>query len=322
MIFKNAVNILLSKFSLIYKVLLYSIIVVLFFSAIGAGVIYPILKPLLLAIDETGIFGNLNAAIQAFFVGSPAYGDAYSALSNSWDAVWLLINENISLVIGAAALVIVFILICRFMITLSNYPTSDVIFNFMNSKSKYGFTSNFIRNLKISAKFTGAHMLITVPFDLVMTLIIGLICSQIFTFSWIIALFLFTAISLLFYSLRLTLLSCWLPAIIIDGKKVFEALKFSFQIVRKKFAYLFGISYMVSLLCLSFGVLFSLSTFGVGLLFIIPIFSLLQKTMELVIYHKFMKYKYYTSYDKIVVSDVVDDAGSDILELAEKEKNQ
>ncbi len=306
MIVKHSANLLLSKFSLVYKLMLYCAIVVAIFTGIGIGVIVPLTRPLVNGIVETGFFDHLSETISLFFQGDVNYSTALQNLNNDITAIGAVIQNNYAALTGSIILIIVFFVLGGMFIGLADIPTVDILNNFMTSKSRYGFSSNFIDNIKLSVRYNLVKVLVTLVFDVGILALAVYLTTLIFSVNSLFALFLFVFMAVGISSVRQSFTSLWLPAIVADNGKIFASLKYSIVTSTKRFAKFFGTYFIVYLILASVGVLFTLSTFGVGFVFMVPGSMLFTRCLEMVFYYTINGKSFYTSVDKIVRPDVVE----------------
>lgn len=306
MVVKHSANLLLSKFSLVYKLMLYCAIVVAIFTGIGIGVIVPLTRPLVNGIVGTGFFEHLSETVSLFFQGDVNYSTALQNLNNDITAIGAVIQNNYAALTGSIILIVVFFVLAGMFIGLADIPTVDILNNFMTSKSRYGFSSNFIDNIKLSVKYNLVKVLVTLVFDVGILALAVYLTTLIFSVNSLFALFLFVFMAVGISAVRQSFTSLWLPAIVADNGKIFASLKYSIVTTTKRFAKFFGTYFIVYLIIASIGILFTLSTFGVGFVFMVPGSMLFTRCLEMVFYYTLNGKSFYTSVDKIVKPDVVE----------------
>lgn len=306
MVVKHSANLLLSKFSLVYKLMLYCAIVVAIFTGIGIGVIVPLTRPLVNGIVGTGFFEHLSETVSLFFQGDVNYSTALQNLNSDITAIGAVIQNNYAALTGSIILIVVFFVLAGMFIGLADIPTVDILNNFMTSKSRYGFSSNFIDNIKLSVKYNLVKVLVTLVFDVGILALAVYLTTLIFSVNSLFALFLFVFMAVGISAVRQSFTSLWLPAIVADNGKIFASLKYSIVTTTKRFAKFFGTYFIVYLIIASIGILFTLSTFGVGFVFMVPGSMLFTRCLEMVFYYTLNGKSFYTSVDKIVKPDVVE----------------
>lgn len=309
--FKQAGSILISNFSLTFKVFLYIVVITLIVAAIAVGIFAPIMN-LFLSGEAVGtIISDFTDHANGFIKGSASLYDTFSLLK---DDVGNLINYIISLnwFIPALVTIVIFIyLLYLFLFTLSSMPIADIINNSMASNLKYGFLSNFALNFRRSVRYSLAKIIVFFPIDLcILGVLVGLgygiyfLISQVQILGYL-GLGLMLTIGLVLASIRQTCFSGWIPRLIFHPDEgIFKSLKNSFKFVKPDFGKLM-LLYACIYFCLYFLVtVVGLFTFGL-MSFMAPSISYVTlRIVELVSYYKINKLKFYT--DSVTVVDTVD----------------
>lgn len=295
MIIKNSLAVMSSRFSLVYKTLLYVFIILLIITAITVSILSPVLKPIIDGVNEIGLVESAKEFATCAAVGSVAEkAAAYEAFSIDLQELFDVFGSNIAVVNGALAIIIVGFLFAKFLIELSYCPTSDVMYNFMNSNSKFGFTSNFFANIKKSLAYSGVSVLVYIPY---LAVSVGLLVGLWLLFvkiSILLAISVCILVALFMSSFKKALLHRWLPAMVIENKNVFKALKESLVVFGKRSGALMSVYFIVALLEFCFVMVMGLFTLGLGFVFALPIALAFHRAMELVLWHQFEGCKYYT----------------------------
>lgn len=309
--FKQAGSILISNFSLTFKLFLYIVVITLIVAAIAVGIFAPIMN-LFLSGEAVGtIVSNFTDHANGFIKGNASLYDTFSLLK---DDVGDMINYIISLnwFIPALVTIVIFIyLLYLFLFTLSSMPIADIINNSMASNLKYGYLSNFALNFRRSVRYSLAKIVVFFPIDLcILGVLVGLGYGIYFLISEVqilgyFGLGLMLVIGLVLASIRQTCFSGWIPRLIFHPDEgVFKALKNSFKFVKPDFGKLM-LLYACIYFCLYFLVtVVGLFTFGL-MSFLAPSISyVMLRIVELVSYYKINKLKFYT--DSVTVVDTVD----------------
>lgn len=303
---KHAFNISLSKFTLVYKRLLFTVITGLILAAISVGVLYPLLAPIITRINDAHIIKALGSALQSLFGGNIEIQSAsFQALSESYLKIIDIFSSDSAVIWSALAIVFVMILIFKFFDNISIYTTSDITNNFMNSASNYGFTSNMIINIKNSSKYS----LLMTLFDLVsyavnfgIIWLVGFVLYKISVFFMIPMALL--AIIVLF-SIKNLIFAYWLPCMIVDKKSVITALKDSIKLsfTKKHLLTNLGAYCAFWLLAISFSLVFGVVTFGLALLIIAAYSVIFSRAYNLVSYYNIDNLKYYIDKNTVINND-------------------
>lgn len=303
---KHAFDISLSKFSLVYKRLLFTVITGLILAAISVGVLYPLLAPVIIRINDAHIIKALGTALQSLFGGNIEMQSAsFQALNESYLKIIDIFNSDSAAIWSALAIVFVMILVFKFFDNISIYTTSDITNNFMNSASNYGFTSNMIVNIKTSSKYS----LLMTLFDLItyavnfgIIWLVGFVLSKISVFIMIPLALL--AIIVLF-SIKNLVFAYWLPCMIVDKKSVITALKDSMKLsfTKKHLLANLGAYCAFWFLAIAVSLVFGVVTFGLALLIIAAYSVIFSRTYNLVSYYNIDNLKYYIDKNTVINND-------------------
>ena len=306
MVLRHSLRVMSSRFSLVYKVLLYIFVVLLLFSAITYAAVLPVIKPILAGIENMDFISHILDAFKSIFsFNSNIQADAFEQISLDLTAISEVFATNQNNVIVGAILFAIFIFLCKFFVSFSKLPACDVLNNFMNSNSKFGFTSNMIANAKKAAAFSLIDTLITIPYYLIVSVIlyyVGYACS--FVMIWL-SIASVLSLLIIFISLKSAVFNLWLPCYINEDKGVFKSLSHSILMNKKQILNNFGL-YVITYLILYFVTVgFSLLTFGLGFIFAVSMNQMLLLAIQLVLYYRINEKKYYIDPETVVNSKTV-----------------
>lgn len=306
MVLRHSLRVMSSRFSLVYKVLLYIFIVLLLFSAITYAAVLPVIKPILVGIDNMDFFSHILDAFKSIFsFNSDVQTGAFEQISIDLSAISEVFATNQNNVIVGAILFTIFIFLCKFFVSFSKLPACDVLNNFMNSNSKYGFTSNMIANAKKASAFSLIDTLITIPYYVLVGVIlyyVGYACS--FVMVWLSLVSVLTLL-ILFVSLKSAILNLWLPYYINEDKGVFKSLSNSILMNKKYILNNLGLYVITYFILYGITIGFSIITFGIGFIFAISINQMLLLAIQLVVYYRINEKKYYIDPETVVNSKTV-----------------
>ncbi len=298
---KNAFKVLISNFKLIYKSAFARLFVTALFCAIGYFAIYDHVHPILtheLTIDLLDSFQNL--LLQFFTVEDIDT----QRLVNSFNAFMEMINQNSFEIFVAASELFCIISALRILITMFEYAFGKVINGFMSARSRYGVLSNLFLNF--GKAFGYAFCYVTISFIIEIAILIittailigGLQIISIFAVFFAI---LFLATSMAF---KFSIMSSFLPNIIVDGMGISKALINTSPKNRKHFASLFGSYFFLILVGFYVNVSFAAFTLFMGLAITIPVTGLYFTTVSIVDKYCCNGKRYYTDDDHIAGKDL------------------
>lgn len=303
---KHAFDISLSKFSLVYKRLLFTVIIGLILAAISVGVLYPVLSPVITRINDAHIIKAIGAAAKSLFSGNlDAQSASFLALNESYNKLIEIFSTDSAAIWSAVAIIFVMILIFKFFDNVSIFTTSDITNNFMNSASNYGFTSNMIVNLRLSAKYSLLMTLfdfVTYAVNFCIIWLVGYVLSRISVFLMIpLAL----VVIIVLFSIKNLIFAYWLPSMIVDKKSVITALKDGVRlaITKKHILANLGAYCAFWFLAISTSIIFGIVTFGLALLVIAAYSVIFSRAYNLVSYYNIDNLKYYIDKNTVINND-------------------
>lgn len=301
---KHALSILLSRFSIIFKMILYFMVVVLIFSTIAGSVFAPTIRAISNDIADTGIVADFKEGLTKLTQGDPTFTESFERASASLDQVADIITNNRSKFMWSIIIVILFFVLAAYVLSLSYISYSDIINHFMSSNSRFGFISNFIANLKRSLLYGLMHLLtVTLSNWLIayfLMFLTGVLLKSIGIFSAPIII----TLGIVLYSLKSTVFAGWLPAIVHENKKVLPAFVHGIKTISERGSQAFLSFIMMYTLAFVTIVLFSFTTFGAGLILIIPTAMMFHRALELVLYYNANDYKYYVDNERVIKKSI------------------
>ena len=267
MSFRNAVKILLSRFGLVWTILLYTVIFLFMLACLSVTFVVPVVR----ALDAASVGDSLSALFNSVLSGD-SMQSWFEQIKAIVDTAGTTIRSDFSARLNTWLAVVVFVLAGRFLVGLYELPLVSVLESSMSSDAKVGFTGRFISRLGVSCRFTLVKMIYTILFDAVLYAILyamfGLFSVR--GFGLLAApLIMLTFIAL--NAFRYAVISMWAPSVIVDGKKIFPAFFSGAKSAFRHFGSIYS-SYVVSwVLIVALNLLVGLFTFGVGLLITVPI---------------------------------------------------
>lgn len=290
MAFKNALKILVSKFGLVWIILLYGITVFALLFAISL----PFSLPLLSSIKDAGIGGHFNILFDSVLSGETLpvlfekIHDIMLALKN------MFITDTSAVVNVVMLLVLVLGVFFRFFIGLYEIPLTNVLEGNMSSNARIGFMSCFISKLGKSVKFNLSKMMYTLAYDGLLYLFIFNLFDM-FNISFLkwFAPFIIMVVFLVLIALRYSVIAMWAPSIVVGQHKIFDGFGFGIKRTFKNFGSVFSTFIIAWTLIIAFNIIVGLFTFCAGLLITVPLSMLLINIINMTIYYSKNNRRYY-----------------------------
>lgn len=300
MSFKNAIKLLISRFGLVWVLLLYLIIFCVIIASLGIWFIIPVVK----SFNEAGIILQIQTLFGSI-VGGESINVWFTNINQIGDSVKNLLKTDLSTLLNSTLFFILIVGVAyRFIIGLYEIPLVSIIESNMSSNANLSFTGKFISKLGQSSRFVLCKMLYTVLFDSVFAIIVGLMFN-LFAVKYLSIfapfIIMITVIGLLGF--RYSLIAMWSPSIVVGNSKIFKAFGFSVKNCFKNFGKVFSSFIVAWTLLIAFNILVGIFTFGAGLLATIPISMLFISFLNMTVYYGKTGKRYYI--DETVITPPV-----------------
>ena len=303
MLAKHSFSITVSRFSLFYKFLLYLSIVMLIFAAVSISSMYYIMRPIIQGVQNMHFFEHCMDAFRSMFGGDLAVqNSAFGILGQDFAKISEVFATNRNNVVGAVCALFAFTFLGKFLITIGHYPLADVLNNFMNSNSKFGFTSNLIAHLKKSVAYSFVDTLIYIPYMLLLCGFIYLTFWGVGKLSVVFALTLCLTIFMVLIALKRSVFAMWLPTYINEELGIFKSLQKAILTNKDLIIKNWGLFTAINFVSYMFIMLFGLITFGIGFIMATSFFNIFYQSIGLVIYYRRNERKYYIDAETVIDS--------------------
>lgn len=293
MMFRNSYRLLLANFVPFWKDFLYKVIVV--------AITFLLTLPVLSYITSLSTYSNLSTEFQALstsfpFVDMPTYlTQIYNFLNLIFESVANLFVANAFVGIY---LTILYLIVFPFFVSLSELAVSEVLYGFMASQTKYGYTASFIRKMGKSSVFAIFKTLISLPFAFLAGFafygMLHLNAISIIPVMFVPILLLLLPI--LIYGFKLTLFSGWAPSIIVFNTGVFKGMGKGMIAIFRRFFKAYSTVCMILLVNI-----LVLTWIGfMSFILILPLLSLSLTIFQMVMFFGSQGMRYYVDTDTIL----------------------
>ncbi|MDE6275201.1 MAG: hypothetical protein K2M75_01540 [Clostridia bacterium] len=304
MIIKDSFSITISKFSLVYQVILVLLIAILIFGIIGYAILAPTLSGYVGELKGLGIGKTIKDYVKSVFGGGGIQNDGgneyYQALVDTVKNIGVVTKNHVGSIWGGIIAIIVLAVLFSIFYHMCLYTVTDTLHAFMSSDSEYGFLSNMIANLSKSFKFSLAYVGVSIGSMIIvvgLSLGIGFLLGALNNFLGIVASY-FTA--LLTLSIQRALFSGWMPAYIVSDLTVKESLGANFKMATKRFRDQLGVYFVLYLSTLILGIIVAICTFGFGIIIVWGLCAVLTQAHDMVDYYHYKGKKYYRDSQHVV----------------------
>lgn len=290
MMFKNSFKLLCSNFDKVWKLLVYQILswgIVVGLLAIFHDTYIPLLTEAC----------NLNN-IDSVFMSGTLYGiNIPTALTAICNAILKFVELLFTTNVGAGIFLLVVLFFVRPLFAgVGKYVVCEMMYGFMATSSKHGFTSTLLRTLNKSLPYALVRLVFIIPFDaLIMTSIFGLtvISHPLYAYAMPFLVVLFPAVCLAF---KETFTAGWAPAMIVYDYNVFKAFVKGQRVILRRGARVFSTSFVIYVFALVLSMVFGLYS----LIVILPVIYPLYDIFENVAFFSSQGMRFYSDLDTIV----------------------
>ncbi len=292
---KNTFLVCANNFMLVWKQLVYSIIIL---GVVGLSLL-GLLKPVVNLLEAQDWFIELGEFIELIYTHPSEIATGFSNIARSF---YNIVVENFSTLWGNyifSIFLIVFVPV--FAKGISNYVMGDLVNSKMRSWASYSWVQRLISTLKRSVIYSLMLMIFWLPFIVLIILSLmgyGLVATSflratLFLPVLVLTIIILTAIKGVF--------GLWLmPICVNEDCNTFKAFRQSVALGGKKFVKTFLALFTLYITEFFAVTLIGLFTLGTGLLIILPAIPVLNSAFALICYYQENKLRYYINENTIV----------------------
>lgn len=297
---KHSINILLSRYTLIFKTMIYVLIVTAVAVGVMVSIMTPAMDPLFQDIENAGIITTTTSTLMQMFLQQVDYATGMVTLSSCYETLMAIINTYRNEMLVFYVLTSIVLFVYRLLTSMSSIPIASSINKYMSSSVHTKFTNDIAENFWASIKYAFFATIINQILNTALWLMTYYMIMATVK-SW--GIFAFTVsifVLLLFLSFKYTLFITWVPGIVVEKKNVLTALVDSIKSFPKYFKYGFFSSIILYLFAMAATVLLGLATFFLLVPVIIVAVIVMLRIIELVCYYNVNKKRYYIDHNNIV----------------------
>ena len=271
--FKHSFHVFVDNFSVIYKQLLYRLVVLLISGIICWAGVYPFIKTFINSaqlntiIESVREFASnlLNGRVDELPTISERVREAYAEFME-------LLNTKLTEACLSGLLILLITVVSKWFMGLGNYATASVINDKMALRAKQPFMGTLIRNLKNASIYNAIYVPLSTLYDLIVVVAMFFLFFTLLNhiMYFIICLFLFVLAVTLAITFKMTVTSDWLPALIRGKMKHGAAIKYTFSRKGKNTFNVMSNFAVIVLIVFALNMAAVMLTLGVGLLLTIP----------------------------------------------------
>ena len=293
--FKHSFHVFVDNFSVVYKQLLYRLIVLLISGIICWLGVYPFIKTFI----DSAQFNTITEGTKEFITNLlNGQMNELQSLSEKVQTAYAelieLFNTKLTEAILSGLLLLLIILVAKWFMGLGNYATASVINDKMALRAKQPFFGTLIRNLKNASIYNAIYVPLSVLFDLIVVVAMFFLFFTLLNHIvyFFICLFLFVLAVVFAFTFKMTMTCDWLPALIRGKMKHGEAMKYAFARKNKNTVNVMSNFAVIVLIVFALNMAALILTLGVGLLLTIPSSYSIIISFEFVNYYDREEIKY------------------------------
>lgn len=306
MITKDSFSITISKFSLVYQVVLVLLIAALIFGIIGYAILAPTLSGYFKDLKKLNISGVVKDYLKSIFSGrgdEMQQGDGneyYQALVSTLKETGAVTKNHVGSIWGGIIAIMILALLFSVFYYMCLYTVTDTLHAFMSSDSEYGFLANMVANFSKAFKFSTAYVAMSFGCLIIiagLSLGLGFLLGAVNNFLGIIVAYITALLAL---AVQRALFVGWMPSHIVSDLTIKESFAENFKMASKNFADALGVYFIVYLMILMVGIIVIIFTLGFGIVIVWGVSAVLTQAFDMVFYYHYKGKKYYRDYQHVV----------------------
>lgn len=300
--FKQTFHVFVDNFNIIYKQLLYRLVILVIAGVICTLGVYPFVQQLINSAQLNELLDSATDFILKLLNGEVA---ELKEISDRVQAAYaefisLLNNELPHLVLGGLLILLVHI-VSRWFMGLGNYAAAAVINDRMALRANQPFLSTLIRTLRESAVYNVMYVPLSIFYDLAVAALMLLLLVFLLKLPVFICIFLFVLAIIVSIIIKMTFTTDWLPALIRGKKGQLGSFRYTFSQRGKKTLNVMSNYCVLTLTIFAVNAAALILTLGVGLLISVPSSYVVLICFEFVNYYDREGLKYFID-DKTIIS--------------------
>lgn len=298
MIYKNSIKILLSNFDIVWKTIVYYILVFLF----TGGLCYLCISPIYNIMTETGLNNDIVATYSEFLTNLNLT-QLFSSINDILTNFVSIIADNIGrLWINFVGLFFIIFFVRVILCNLTIMASCNSLNYYMGSMNKHGFYYSFGEVFAKNIKVQLLYFVISFPLK-VLNYLAFYFALKLFNYSFVIsilAIFLIVIGFVLLITFKYILFCGWIPTMVVMNYGIIKSLKVSikntFRILPRVLSVIIGV--VISIFLANF--LIGLFTFMVGFVITIPASYLLYSVLGMVLVYEGQGMRYYVDVYNVI----------------------
>lgn len=299
MSYRNSVKLLISNFSLVWKQLLYTIIV----GVLCFGIAYATLIPTINLLRAEGVTGEFSSLLETIYT---APEELLSSTQNAFSHLVSVLKSNPSTVwagmLGAFFFGFILFNLLKYV---SYYVVTYMVHMKMTSFVEVGYARSLVSNLTASLRYAFARLVYSLPFVILRTTIVAIYLTFASNaLSIILGLFICSTVLIMLQAIEISLFVAHAPTMIENHSEIsaFKAFLIGNKITLKNYPRTISNSIVVALSIVVLNIFLGVFTVGAGLFITIPLSVVFKCIFDTASYLGSRGERYYVAENTIAVS--------------------
>lgn len=302
--FKHSFLVFIDNFSVIYKQLLYRLVIYMITWTATYFIARNFIKTFLDSEAFNAIWESVKQIVQNFLKGEiSTIPSLYETITQSFEQLKVLLQNSVSKLIISVLVILLIHLVGKWLAGLGNYATCALVNDKMALHADLPFFSTLILNLKSAALFNLIYAPLSVLYDCVVCVILALILYALVSSAALpvfFAISLFTLLVIIAISVKMTFTSDWLPSLVRGKLSQKEAIKYAFSRKNKSTLNVLSNYIVLVLIVFAINMMAIVFTLGAGTLITIPASFVVLIVFELVNYYDREQIKYFVDKNTVI----------------------
>lgn len=296
MIFKNTIRLIVSNFSNVWKLLLYYVICI----ALTALVCGWFLAPIAVKLGDAGVFASLIEFFEGIFTRS--LGESASVLSEIGTKILDVLHVHMELRFNCIFIMAWLLFVFPISLKMGELALGEVLYGYMTSAVKYGFTGRYIKNFGKSFMYSLAHYFLALIFNVSCMVCFYFVVYFILQGGLQILLAVLSfGLLIVIDALKLAVFSAWMPSISVLDLDAFSAIGMNFKTIKRTFFNIFSNMLLFIILAIVVNIVFAVFTATISLTITLPLTAFVFVVARMVSFFFSHGMKFYV-YPDVVIS--------------------
>ncbi len=299
--FRNSLHLLIDNFGIIYKMLLYKLVVMIVTVSIALAFVIPSLSYIFGSAELQNCIETIREFFRALVSGNTEYLAGFqTSIADAFHALVVLVSSKISHIVGAVIGVVFTYILFRFLDTVGNFAFGSMLDDKMNSYADISFFASLVKTLGEASVYAVLYVLMSFVYDGLLLFLCYLIFFALLSATPLLVTLFFSVTGVFVCeALKLTIISNWMPSIIEGHMPVVKAFGSCFRTRVPYRARMFS-NYLIALyLIVVVNIVFAVCTVFSALLLTVPASFLFLLCLQFVNYYTIEGKKYFVNYYKI-----------------------